>query len=131
MISKPCLAALYHQRDGHRMKIHIPLLLIIATSILVVSCILSPHKNAPIGRGNKSAPVPTHAMAKQSGFSYDAVGRGYDTYMIKCGECHMHILPDDIPAKDWHNIVPGMAWNSGIAKSDEDNLLKYLIAAKQ
>lgn len=70
-------------------------------------------------------------MAKKSGFSYDDIGRGHDTYMLKCGECHTHLLPEEVSTKDWHNIVPGMAWNSGIAKNDEDALLKYLIAAKQ
>lgn len=80
---------------------------------------------------NENAPLPTHAMAQKSGYSYYDISQGHSTYMRKCGECHTHLLPEDIPAKDWHLIVPGMAWNSGIDKENEDALLKYLLAAKK
>ena len=105
--------------------------IIVTLSLIVVSCYLNSDNKTPELIGHLKSPFPTKAMAKKSGFSYNDVVQGHSVYMRKCGECHTHQLPDDIPAKDWHLIVPGMAWNSGIEKSDEDALLKYLLAAKK
>jgi hypothetical protein len=76
------------------------------------------------------APVPNEAMAKRSKVSLETLQTGHGVYMRKCGECHTHLLPDEITTADWHVIVPGMAWNAGIEPVQEKALLKYLIAAK-
>jgi hypothetical protein len=68
-------------------------------------------------------------MALRSKTSLDTLQTGHGVYMRKCGECHVHLLPDEITSKDWHVILPGMAWNAGIEPAEEKALLKYLIAA--
>jgi len=79
---------------------------------------------------NENAPVPSSAMAIRSNTSLDTLQTGHGVYMRKCGECHTHLLPDEIASADWHVVVPGMAWNAGITPSEEDALMKYIIAAR-
>lgn len=79
---------------------------------------------------SESAAIPDNAMAKRSNTSLDTLQTGHGVYMRKCGECHTHLLPDEISSKDWHVIVPGMAWNAGITPVEEKALMKYIIAAK-
>lgn len=80
---------------------------------------------------NEDAPVPDTMMAMRNKTSLDTLEAGHGVYMRKCGECHTHLLPDEITSDDWHVIVPGMAWNAGIEPAEEKALLKYLIAAKK
>lgn len=79
---------------------------------------------------NSNGPVPDSAMAIRSKTSLETLQTGHGVYMRKCGECHTHLLPDEITSKDWHIIVPGMAWNAGISPAEEKALLKYIIAAR-
>lgn len=79
---------------------------------------------------NENAPVPDDAMAIRSKTSLDTLQTGHGIYMRKCGECHTHVLPKEVSSKDWHVVVPGMAWNAGILPSEEKALIKYIIAAK-
>jgi cytochrome c5 len=79
---------------------------------------------------SKDAPIPNEAMAKSSKVSLETLQTGHGVYMRKCGECHTHLLPNEVSNADWHIVVPGMAWNAGITPADEKALLKYLIAAK-
>jgi hypothetical protein len=79
---------------------------------------------------NSNGPVPDSAMAIRSKTPLDTLQTGHGVYMRKCGECHTHLLPDEITSKDWHIIVPGMAWNAGITPAEEKALLKYIIAAR-
>lgn len=79
---------------------------------------------------NESAPVPDTLMALRSKTSLDTLQTGHGIYMRKCGECHTHLLPDEVTSENWHVVVPGMAWNAGIEPFEEKALLKYLIAAK-
>lgn len=79
---------------------------------------------------NEDAPVPDSMMAIRNKTSLATLERGHGVYMRKCGECHTHLLPDEITSEDWHVVVPGMAWNAGIEPAEEKALLKYLIAAK-
>ena len=69
-------------------------------------------------------------MAIRSKTSLDTLQTGHGIYMRKCGECHTHVLPKEVSSKDWHVVVPGMAWNAGILPSEEKALIKYIIAAK-
>lgn len=80
---------------------------------------------------NEDAPVPDAMMAMRSRTSLDTLQTGHGVYMRKCGECHTHLLPDEITSDDWHVVVPGMAWNAGLEPVEEKALLKYLIAAKK
>ena len=80
---------------------------------------------------SEDAPVPDTMMAMRSKTSLETLHTGHGVYMRKCGECHTHLLPDEITSDDWHVVVPGMAWNAGLEAVEEKALLKYLIAAKK
>lgn len=79
---------------------------------------------------SSNGPVPDRSMAIRSKTSLETLQTGHGVYMRKCGECHTHLLPDEINSKDWHIIVPGMAWNAGITRMEEKALLKYIMAAR-
>lgn len=82
-------------------------------------------------RTSLDAPVPDKAMAKKYGVSLEHIGQGHAVYLRKCGECHLHVLPDQVDSKNWHGIVPGMSWNAGISPEEEKALIDYLNAASQ
>lgn len=79
---------------------------------------------------SESAPVPDVSMAIRSKTSLDTLHTGHGVYMRKCGECHTHLLPDQITTENWHVVVPGMAWNAGITPTEEKALMKYIMAAR-
>ena len=80
---------------------------------------------------NVESPLPDAAMAKQSGTSVDTLGRGYSLYQTQCAQCHERKMPKDMRVDEWHTIVPGMAWNAGLSKSDEKAVEAYLVAASR
>jgi len=102
------------------------LLFIVAIAFLSACSVL--QKSEP--GVNENAPVPSSSMAVRSNTSLDTLQTGHGVYMRKCGECHTHLLPDEITSENWHVVVPGMAWNAGITPSEEDALMKYIIAAR-
>jgi mono/diheme cytochrome c family protein len=75
-------------------------------------------------------PVPDTAMAAGSGDSLETLQRGHAVYVTQCGRCHEPMMPSKVSDEDWHVVVPGMAWNAGISKSDEAAVLKYIHAAR-
>lgn len=77
----------------------------------------------------KQIPVPDAAMVARSGQSLEILQQGHAIYMIQCGRCHEPMMPSEVSSADWHLVVPGMAWNAGISKADEDAVLKYIMAA--
>jgi cytochrome c5 len=99
---------------------------VLSFSLLAACSLFQP---AHRGVSNK-APIPDEAMAQRSKVSLTKLQTGHGVYMRKCGECHTHLLPDEVSTKDWHVVVPGMAWNAGIEPVEEKALLEYLVAAK-
>lgn len=79
---------------------------------------------------NANAPEPTQEMADRAKLPLSIIREGHSVYLRKCGECHELMLPDRVTDSDWHVVVPGMAWNSGISRQEEDSVLQYLLAAK-
>jgi len=79
---------------------------------------------------NANAPKPTQEMADRAKLPLATIREGHSVYLRKCGECHELMLPDRVTDSDWHVVVPGMAWNAGISRQEEDAVLQYLIAAK-
>jgi cytochrome c5 len=75
-------------------------------------------------------PAPNAAMAEGSGHSLTTLQRGHMVYVSQCGRCHEPMMPSKVSDEDWHVIVPGMAWNAGISKSDENAVMKYIHAAR-
>ena len=78
----------------------------------------------------KLAPHPTPAMSATSGVSLTKLETGRTVFLANCGRCHEHQFPDTVSRADWHTVVPGMSWNAGISKNDQQALLAYLLAAK-
>lgn len=74
-------------------------------------------------------PVPDAQLAQSSGRSLDELGRGYALAQVHCAQCHQFKLPKDMHVEEWHTIVPGMAWNAGLNKEDENAVLSYLVAS--
>ncbi len=79
----------------------------------------------------KEVTVPTAKMAKASGKPLDTLGNGYSLFQVNCAQCHELKMPKDVRVDEWHSIVPGMAWNAGLKKEDEQAILAYLVAATQ
>ncbi|MGB6223274.1 hypothetical protein [Haloferula sp.] len=75
-------------------------------------------------------PVPDGAMAKSSGASLETLKRGRAVYLSDCTRCHEAMMPADISQEDWHIVLPGMAWNSGISAADEEAVEAYILAVK-
>ena len=94
---------------------------LICACVIIAACAPSLEKGAP--------PV-TPAMSARSGVSEGTLQLGRSAYIAHCGRCHEYQLPDTVSEEDWHVVVPGMAWNAGISKSDEIAIRKYVIAAK-
>lgn len=68
------------------------------------------------------------AMAEASGESALTLQRGRAVYMSDCSRCHKAKMPKEISTEDWHVILPGMAWNAGISKGDEEAVEAYINA---
>ena len=105
----------------------------IALVVLLNSCSQTekPTKN-PDERTSLDAPVPSKKMARKHKASWEDISLGHAVYMRKCGECHEHLLPDEVKSENWHVYVPQMAWRSGISPEEEKALLAYLkVAAKE
>jgi len=103
-------------------------------SLTLISCVFQKSKlpKPSSDRSSLDAPVPDQAMARKYNAKLARIGLGHAIYMRKCGECHLHVLPDEIKSNNWHLIVPGMSWNAGISPNEETALLDYLrIAAKE
>jgi cytochrome c5 len=75
-------------------------------------------------------PVPDMRMAESSGKSVETLQRGRAVYISDCTRCHEAMMPKDISQEDWHVILPGMAWNSGISGADEEAVEAYIQAVK-
>ena len=98
-----------------------PMFLLFA-ALIVVSC--------SVNQIEKLAPRPTAAMSVTSGVSLTKLEKGRAVFVVNCGRCHEYQFPDTVSRADWHHVVPGMAWNAGISKSDQQALTAYLLAAK-
>ncbi len=75
--------------------------------------------------------APTKEMAAATNSDLAVIGEGHAIYMRQCSQCHEAELPSSIPSKEWHDIVPGMAWNAGLSKAEEDKVHSYIVAASE
>jgi hypothetical protein len=100
-------------------------LLITGFASLVIACTST---RLPYQRTGSDAPIPTKAMARRHETSIQALRLGHSVYLRKCGQCHVHYLPDEVRSPYWHVVVPGMAWNAGISQREQGALLEYITA---
>lgn len=49
---------------------------------------------------NQMPPPPDANMATISGTRIEVLQRGHSVYMLKCGECHQHMMPEDVSRAD-------------------------------
>ena len=83
-----------------------------------------------VDKMEKLAPRPTQQMSATSGVSLTTLENGRTIFLANCGRCHELHFPDTVSRADWHVVVPGMSWNAGVSKNDQQALLDYLLAAK-
>ena len=84
----------------------------------------------PVEGGIKEVPNPSVAMAKKSAKPLSQLQRGHEIYMLKCGECHVYQLPQNLDVDEWQETVPKMIKHAGLESADEKAVLDYLIAVK-
>lgn len=75
-------------------------------------------------------PAPDAAMARATGVSAGTLQQGRAVYMTDCTRCHEAKMPNDVSVDDWHVVLPGMAWNSGISAADEEAVEAYILAVR-
>lgn len=84
----------------------------------------------PAEGGISEVPNPSPAMAAKSGTPLTTLQHGHVTYMLKCGECHNYMLPDQIDVDEWEDAMPKMIRHAGLAPEDEKAVLAYVLAVK-
>lgn len=94
----------------------------VASLSIITACSI-PKSNDPF--------APTRAMAKTSDASMAELGKGHSIYMRHCTQCHESQIPRLIPTKEWHKIVPGMAWNAGLSEEERQAVTDYIVAASK
>ncbi len=84
----------------------------------------------PVEGGISEVPNPGPAMAAKAGKPLPQLKHGYDTYMLKCGECHEYKLPQDLDVDEWEETMPKMIKHAGLESADEKAVLDYVVAVK-
>ena len=89
-----------------------------------------PADDEPAEGGIKEVPNPSAAMAKKSGKPLRQLQRGHEVYMLKCGECHVYQLPQNLDVDEWQETIPKMIKHAGLEPADEKAVLDYVVAVK-
>lgn len=89
-----------------------------------------PADDGTVG-GISEVPNPTPEMARASGESLETLQRGHSTYMLKCAECHVYMLPDELFVDEWEDAVPEMIAHAGLPAESERAVLAYVLAVKK
>ena len=75
--------------------------------------------------------APTAQMAKSADKPLADLGKGHGIFMRQCSQCHDKRIPNQIPTREWHKIVPGMAWNAGLSAEERRLVTDYIVAASK
>ena len=75
-------------------------------------------------------PNPSASMAAKSGKPIGQLQRGHEIYMLKCGECHVYQLPQNLDVDEWQEAMPKMIRHAGLDSADEKAVLAYVVAVK-
>lgn len=89
-----------------------------------------PSDDGAVG-GISEVPNPSPEMAAVSGTSLESLQRGHVIYMLKCGECHEYMIPEDLFEDEWEDAMPKMIRHAGLGEADEKAVLKYVLAVKK
>ena len=87
-------------------------------------------EDEPAEGGISDVPNPSAEMAAKSGRSLAKLRRGHEVYMLKCGECHNYMLPQNVDIDRWEQKLPKMIGHAGLAESDENAVMDYVIGVK-
>lgn len=80
--------------------------------------------------GISDIPNPTVKMAATSGKPLSAIQRGHEIFMLKCGECHYYMMPEEVDIMDWEDTIPEMIRHAGLGRAEEQAVLDYVIAVR-
>ena len=75
-------------------------------------------------------PNPSNAMAVKSGKPLGTIQRGHEIFMLKCGECHYYMMPEEVDIMDWEDTMPEMIRHAGLGRAEERAVLDYVIAVR-
>ena len=81
--------------------------------------------------GISEVPNPSPKMAASSGTPLATLQHGHEVYMLKCGECHAYMIPDDLFEDEWQDAMPRMIRHAGLPSQDEKDVLAYVMAVKK
>jgi hypothetical protein len=83
------------------------------------------------GCGLMTDPIPeaTPEMALEMGVEQEQLARGREMYLANCHRCHDRVLPETVDPEYWRGIMPHMARNAELSKSQQEDVLIYLMAA--
>lgn len=85
----------------------------------------------PAEGGISDVPNPSPEMAAKSGLPLQRLQRGHEVYMLKCGECHTYMLPQNVDLEDWQDALPKMIRHAGLGDAEEKAVLDYVIGVKK
>lgn len=90
-----------------------------------------PAGGEPEVGGISEVPNPDAKMVAVSGTPLPRLQRGHEVYMLKCGECHTYMLPQDLDVDEWEDAMPKMIRHAGLGDADEKAVLDYVVAVKK
>lgn len=117
--------------------------MVVAAGCCLMGCVPSGGAGAASGQmgdlgsddgavgGISEVPNPSPQMAQVSGKPLEQLQRGHSTYMLKCGECHAYMLPENLFEDEWQDAVPEMIGHAGLDPSLEQDVLAYVLAVKK
>ena len=80
--------------------------------------------------GISDIPNPSAEMAAKSGKTLTSIRRGHEVFMLKCGECHYYMMPEEVDIMDWEDTMPEMIRHAGLGRAEEHAVLDYVIAVR-
>lgn len=78
---------------------------------------------------------PVHAemvrVAERRGYEHAALNRGRAIYLTDCSKCHSIEPIDRYSERKWKELGPDMADESKLTKAELDDLMAYLLSARE
>ena len=90
---------------------------------------LPPEAPGTVG-GISDIPNPSVEMATKSGKTLTSIRRGHEIFMLKCGECHYYMMPEEVDIMDWEDTMPEMVRHAGLGRAEEHAVLDYVVAVR-
>lgn len=75
----------------------------------------------------KPVPRPTMADATRASVSLDALERGRERYVQRCGNCHVPYQPSEYTPADWPRHVDEMAERAKLGTDDRASITQFLV----